>query len=306
MDIKQLEYVIVVAETKSMHLAAERLHVSQQNISRVLKQLEDELNVQIFSRSAFGTYLTEDGQDIYLRALTIVKEVSLLKQKYADSTHQALKGQLQIYFSNTLSEVVSPYLRCFQQEYPEVIIVSTEAATEKIFSLMNQIQISLAFMQVSEERLMQEKDSLSQKYDCYLLSKEPLKVAMHKDNPYADRTSISLKKLQELPLIVNSPSLDSLPCHIQTLLDKGIALNLKYCSNSEQMLKKYITQNQAFALTTKTNIIEGYVPFVYVPIKERIYIAICFLVEKGKASACTEMFKTIFFQRAPSNCKKIF
>ena len=79
MDIKQLEYVIVVAETKSMHLAAERLHVSQQNISRVLKQLEDELNVQIFSRSAFGTYLTEDGQDIYLRALTIVKEVSLLK-----------------------------------------------------------------------------------------------------------------------------------------------------------------------------------------------------------------------------------
>ena len=85
-ELKQLDYLIAVAESGSMHLAAERLHVSQQNISRVLKQLESELRIKIFNKSTVGTKLTPEGEKVYLHALKIRKEVQLLLEDITTDT----------------------------------------------------------------------------------------------------------------------------------------------------------------------------------------------------------------------------
>ena len=62
MELRQLEYFRVIAETESIHEAARRLNMSQPPLSYQLKQLEAELNVTLFERTRQGVRLTEAGK----------------------------------------------------------------------------------------------------------------------------------------------------------------------------------------------------------------------------------------------------
>ena len=68
MELRQLEYFRVIAETESIHEAARRLNMSQPPLSYQLKQLEVELNVTLFERTRQGVRLTEAGKLLYDRA----------------------------------------------------------------------------------------------------------------------------------------------------------------------------------------------------------------------------------------------
>ena len=61
MRLEQFEYVEAVVQYGSMTAAAWHLHLSQQNISKGIKQLEDELGIIVFSRTKKGSVLTSQG-----------------------------------------------------------------------------------------------------------------------------------------------------------------------------------------------------------------------------------------------------
>ncbi|MFR5732002.1 MAG: LysR family transcriptional regulator [Clostridium sp.] len=65
MDTKILEYVIAIAEEKSLSKAAERLYLSQPALSQRLKKLEDELGTPLFLREKNGLSITDAGR-IYI------------------------------------------------------------------------------------------------------------------------------------------------------------------------------------------------------------------------------------------------
>src|ERR1700679_204707 len=63
MELRHLRYFIAVAETGSLTVAAERrLHTSQPSLSRQIKDLEDQVGVELLNRSARGVTLTEAGK----------------------------------------------------------------------------------------------------------------------------------------------------------------------------------------------------------------------------------------------------
>lgn len=65
MEFKHLEYFIETSQHKSMSKAAEALYISQQALSRCIANMEQELGVELFSRSVKGIRLTEDGKYLY-------------------------------------------------------------------------------------------------------------------------------------------------------------------------------------------------------------------------------------------------
>ena len=56
MRLEQFEFILEVASKKSMQKAADNLHTSIQNVSKLIKQLEDELHVQLFVRNKYGVF----------------------------------------------------------------------------------------------------------------------------------------------------------------------------------------------------------------------------------------------------------
>ena len=62
MKIEHLYYFLVIANTKSINKAACKLYLSQQHLSRIVTNLENELHIQLLKRSPAGIELTEKGE----------------------------------------------------------------------------------------------------------------------------------------------------------------------------------------------------------------------------------------------------
>lgn len=91
MEFKQLMYVIEVNKYGSINKAAEKLYVSQPNISKAIANLEEELNISIFDRNSNGVTLTKQGQDFLLYAQALVEQFNQVKKIYSSSNNEDKK-----------------------------------------------------------------------------------------------------------------------------------------------------------------------------------------------------------------------
>lgn len=80
--LRQLQYVIAVAETGSFSKAADICHAEQSTISQQVRTLEEKLGVQIFDRNTLPIKLTKDGEEIVSKATYIITKVEELIQPF--------------------------------------------------------------------------------------------------------------------------------------------------------------------------------------------------------------------------------
>ena len=75
MNLLHMKYAVEIAEAKSINRASETLFVGQPTLSRAIKELEQNLGIKIFDRSAKGMFLTPDGEVFIRYAKAILKQV---------------------------------------------------------------------------------------------------------------------------------------------------------------------------------------------------------------------------------------
>lgn len=85
MEMKQLRTFLAVADARSFQKAASKLYITRQAVSKTIKQLEDELHVELFSRNHDGALMTPAGIFFYPRAATLVAEMDQLKKDTMDA-----------------------------------------------------------------------------------------------------------------------------------------------------------------------------------------------------------------------------
>ena len=105
MTLTELRYVVALAETRHFGRAAERCFVSQPSLSASVKNLEEELGVQLFERGKRGVFLTEAGEQIVAQARRALEEANRVKA-VARQGRDPLKGVLRLGIIHT----VAPYL----------------------------------------------------------------------------------------------------------------------------------------------------------------------------------------------------
>lgn len=88
MTLMQLHYIITISETGSLNKAADRLYITQPSLTNALKDLEEELGIEIFSRSGRGVTLTADGADFLLYAKQIYGQYEDVMEKYTGGTRK--------------------------------------------------------------------------------------------------------------------------------------------------------------------------------------------------------------------------
>lgn len=82
MTLQQLRYVIQIAASGSMTAAAQRLYMAQSSLSKAVSDLEQEMGIAIFERSATGVVLTDDGERFLAYARQVIESADQLEARY--------------------------------------------------------------------------------------------------------------------------------------------------------------------------------------------------------------------------------
>ncbi|MBR4224891.1 MAG: LysR family transcriptional regulator [Oscillospiraceae bacterium] len=113
MTLQQLRYVIAIAETGSITMAAQRLFIAQPSLSRAVAELEREMGITIFARSNRGVYLSEEGTRFLSYARQIIEQADLLETEYKSAPPPnrafAVSSQHYAFVVNAFVELVKEY-----------------------------------------------------------------------------------------------------------------------------------------------------------------------------------------------------
>jgi DNA-binding transcriptional LysR family regulator len=185
MELRQLKYFVTVAEELNFRRAAERLYMEQPPLSRQIRQLEDELGVELFYRSKkHGVSLTEAGQAFFDEARLTLAQA----ERAAKAAQQAVQTEkLTIGFSIcAFNRVLPEIIQAFRQQFPDVVVTLRELSSEAQIKALLDSKLDIGFVHTP----VNHPDILT-----LTLLSEPLVVALPPNHPLADLEQIDLRSL---------------------------------------------------------------------------------------------------------------
>lgn len=84
MTLQQLKYILTIVSSGSISDAAKKLYISQPSLSSAVKEIEQEMGIEIFVRSSKGIVLSVDGAEFLSYARQVVEQAELLEQRYTN------------------------------------------------------------------------------------------------------------------------------------------------------------------------------------------------------------------------------
>lgn len=114
MDIQQLRYIIEVDRTKSISKAAQNLFMGQPNLSKSIRDLEKQLGIVIFKRSATGTYTTDKGAKFIDYAKKVITQIEKLENMFNSENSDNLELNISIPRASYISLAFTQFLKSLE------------------------------------------------------------------------------------------------------------------------------------------------------------------------------------------------
>lgn len=131
MNTKELECFLTLCEEKSMHKAADKMFISVQGLSRIIKKLESEVGAEIIHRTPQGVILTSEGEILERHACNIIDNISSLNMEIQKSV-DGLSGSVSIAISYGVLGFYHPSLIVdFKRQYPDIELTFKEYTDSK-------------------------------------------------------------------------------------------------------------------------------------------------------------------------------
>jgi DNA-binding transcriptional LysR family regulator len=144
MELRHLRYFVIVAEEQNVTRAAQRLHVSQPALSRQVRDLEEELHVALFRRTARSVALTEAGKIFLIESRAVLLRVDKAVETVRTVAHHD-RGQLRIGYAPSLTAQVLPRaLRLFDAAGPGVRVALHDLTSEECVQRLADGKLDLA------------------------------------------------------------------------------------------------------------------------------------------------------------------
>jgi len=193
MNIRDLLYVVAVADLRHFGRAAERCHVSQPTLSMQIRKVEDYLGVEIFERAGRRVLVTTAGEQIIERARVLLRDYEEL-QLTAKRLKDPSAGQYRLGAFPTLAPYLLPRIvPSIHAAFPRMRLLLLEEKTEQLLLRLRRGQLDLALLAlpVAGEDL-----------ECAPLLEEPFLLATEPGHPLAARGSVSVENLLDHPLLL--------------------------------------------------------------------------------------------------------
>ena len=217
MTLTQLKYVDAVNRCKSFTKAAKELYVSQPTISTMIRDLEEELQIEIFHRGKKGLILTSEGKLLLQHIAVILDQEALIHDRFTESKtpgpdYFCVSSQHYPMVSSVFCEFVKE--RSAEEYDYHLKITTTTDILSDISQGISEIGI-LAINELNSTRLLHILDSEG---ICFhpLLQTEA-RVFLSADHPLAKKNSLKMSDLEPWPCFYYDQNDDVLPCFAEEI-----------------------------------------------------------------------------------------
>lgn len=211
MNILHMKYAVEVAKLGSLNKAAETLLVAQPNISRSIKELEADLGITIFNRSAKGMVLTLEGEEFINYAQGILKHIDQVEMIYKQSSPKKQKFSISVPRACYISEAFAQFSKCIGSNAAEIFYKETNSQ-RTIHNVLNN-DYKLGIIRYAENFDKYFKEMLEEKGLSYeMIAEFSYVLIMSRDNPLANKEKITFDDLPPFIEIAHAdPYVPSLP-----------------------------------------------------------------------------------------------
>lgn len=261
MDLRQLRYLVALADERHFTRAAARAHIAQPALSQQIRRLEDELGVALVERTTRQVSITDAGELLVTRARRIMTEVDA-----AHAELEALKGvetgRVSVGTMHTMGPVdLSIVLAIFHERHPGVELTIREESSEELAQMIREDELDVAFLSVTE-RVESHDLALHQ------LLEEELVVLLPPQHRLAGRRSVRMADLREEEFISYRPGARLRELLFSAGRQAGFEPRVKLELNESQRIRRLVSRGMGVAILPRSDAVGIGAEIVHVALRD--------------------------------------
>lgn len=212
MNILHLKYASEIAKTGSLNKAAENLYMGQPNLSRAIKELEANLGITIFERSAKGMTVTPDGEKFIGYANKILAQIDEVEAIYKNGTAVSQNFSISVPRASYISEAFVNFSKEINRDEPFDLVYKETNSLRAIKNIL-EADYNLGIIRYAENYDSHFKHLLAQKgLVGELVAEFNYVLIMSREHPLANKDDIRFRDLKPYTEIAHAdPYVPSLP-----------------------------------------------------------------------------------------------
>ena len=245
MELRHLKYFVKIAETLNFSEAAKSLFITQSTLSQQIRQLEQEVNAQLFERNNHNVRLTEAGEELLPYARQTLKTSQACLDRIQD-LQQMLAGTLNIGVTFSFSPILTEALFAFIKLYPKVKLNIYYKPMAELMKMLEHDEVDFA--------LTFRPAELNKEIESHFLFDNHLAVIVREDHPLANKESVSIAELEYYDLVLPAKGLQARNAF--DIMCEGCSRNLKVRMelNDVNILLKLVKQSGMITILSETPI----------------------------------------------------
>lgn len=211
MNILHIKYAVEVAKAGSLNKAAEKLLTAAPNVSRAIKDLEADIGITIFERTAKGMELTPDGEEFINYAKGILNQIEEVEAFYKSSSAKKQKFSISVPRACYISEAFAQFSKSLTKDSAEIFYKETNSQRTIRNILENGYKLGIIRYAENYDRYF--KTMLEEKGLCYeLVTEFSYSLIMSAENPLANKETVTFDDLTDYIEIAHAdPYVPSMP-----------------------------------------------------------------------------------------------
>ena len=227
MDIREMKYIDMIARTRSMTKAAQKLHISQPALHKSLRKVEAEFNTSFFYRKGHESFPTDTGLVVLEYIRNTLESLNEMQEKVQEI--QNLRGgRVTFGFPAVVGTLYLPQaLINFQNAYPHVTLKIVEAGANELSTLVENGTLDMAILvrpvahhALSEIPLLQDQ----------------VVAGVTRAHPWFGRSSVAVEDFESVSFNTFSPDFSVHTQLMDRFKEHGIAPHIGFSGSSSEFL----------------------------------------------------------------------
>lgn len=284
MDERLLNCFVKVYESNSIHKASEKLFVTPQAVSKMIKKLEEELGRDLFTRSPLGLNPTIYAHKLYSSSNIILNECSRIKSEFMEESINAVR-MLHIATTYGVPKFLTfQFIMDFYDMYPDIHLDLVEYPEYPIYDMLKSGRVDFAF-------LPQPIDLIN--YEVEFCFSHDFRALVNKQHPLAKKKIIRYKDLNGYPIVLKGRDFSLYPHNITRFVKGGLNPEILLEISDDSLIVEAAKQNWGVGISA-TFLANEYADsqVAAIPFEDETFVRNVFLVHRReqKMSRAQESF----------------